>query len=116
MFSIFLRRLQRFLPVIKILAVIFSAAGLFFLIFFTSPELINIIAASISLAIFTLVVLSVFLNSRLAFLIATGLSFIFFLKAEDLLSPLNLGVFVVFIALLAFYLRPDNPRRTIKKE
>lgn len=45
-------------------------------------------------------------------LISVGITFLLFLKAVELITPINLGLFAIFIVLLAFYFR----KTPVKKE
>lgn len=98
MFSIFLRRIQRFLLPVKILLLALFGSSLVYLIINVSPEVGSITLAS--LLIFF--ILAIILNSLI---IPLSISFLIFLKAVDLLSPLNLILFAVFLVLLGLYLR-----------
>lgn len=98
MFSIFLRRIQRFLLPLKIMGLVASLGILIYLVVKTSPELINLLIFSFVLFIF----LSLLFNSLLISLTA---AFLLFLKATDLLNLFNLILFAIFLALLGLYLK-----------
>ncbi|MBI3559465.1 hypothetical protein HY085_03650 [Candidatus Gottesmanbacteria bacterium] len=98
MFSIFLRRIQRFIWPLKIFGLAGSLAILIYLIIKTPPELINILTFSLVLFIF----LSLLFNSLL---ISLAISFLLFLKAVSLFSLLNILLFMIFLILLGLYLQ-----------
>lgn len=75
-----------------------SLGILIYLVFKTSPELINILAFSFVLFVF----LSLLFNSLL---ISLTIAFLFFLKATDLLNLFNLILFAIFLILLSLYLK-----------
>lgn len=104
MFNILLRRLQKQLFWIKLAILVLSGWGLYFLVIDTAPELLNLVVFSLDLLIFISVVLSLFLSTKLSVLVGVTIPFLLFLKAVDLLSPINLGLFALFVLLLTFYL------------
>jgi len=108
MFSIFFRRLQKFLLPIKILAFVCSAGTIIFTVWNIEPAVGSIALVSALGFVALLNFLSFLLPTRVSFFFALLVSFLFFLKAEGLLSGIILGVFVVFMVLLALYLRPEK--------
>lgn len=74
------------------------------LVFNTAPTVVTILLVSLLLFSFLLTLLSVFLQTPTAFLGALAVAFILFLRAVDLLTPLNLGLLALFIVFLVFYL------------
>lgn len=86
--------------------------GLFGLVMYTPPTLTSILVAAILLWLATLTLLSFFVSSKLALIVAFGVSFVMFLKAVDLLTIINVVLLVAFLVLLIFYFR--KPKEDIK--
>ena len=105
MLNFVLRRIQRFILPIKIAALVLGLTLQAYLIFQVPPGVGTIVVFSIILFVVSSLVFSFFLTPGPALLTATAISFFLFLKAVSLLSPLNIGLFVVFIILLGLYLR-----------
>lgn len=104
MFSIFLRRIQKFLLPIKV-AVLVGLSGSLVYVFAAVPPGIGSIAF-VSLSIFFLlaIILNFFRNTQQSLLISLAVSFLMFLRAVNLLSVINLGLFAAFLVLLGLYL------------
>lgn len=107
MFSIFFRRLQKFIPFLRVAFLVLSALGLAGIIFFIEPDLSAIVLAALLIIVACVTLFSFVLSGRLSFLIALASGFFFFLKGVDLLSPINIGMFIVFLVLLGLYLKPE---------
>lgn len=104
MFSILLRRLQKFLSVVKLLVLAGSLSGIIFVVFNVPPAVVPILTVCVLIFVFLLTAGSVFLKTKTAFLVSFSVSFVLFLKAVDLLTPLNLGLFGLLIVFLIIYL------------
>ena len=89
----------------KIVLFLGSLGMLIYLVIYTSPELGNVLLFSLLLFLVLSIVISFFFNTLLALLVAISASFFLFLRAVGLLSPINVALFVVFLILLALYLR-----------
>ena len=111
MLNKFLRRIQRYILPIKIVTLLFSFTCLSYLIFQIPPTVLSITAFGLLLFLFLSLLLSFFLSMGKALLISLAISFILFLRAVDLLTTINLVLFVIFLGLLILYFRP---RRVIK--
>ena len=109
MFSIFLRRLQKYTFYIKLPILLISLLVIIYLVVLTPPELPNILAFSFSLLIGLYIFLSFFLG-KLAIPISVGVTGVIFLKAVELLTPFNLGLFAVFLVLLSGSLYRREPK------
>ncbi len=107
MFSIFFRRLQKFIPFLRLGLLAVSLAGLVVLILLTEPHLASITLATLLIAALCLSLSSFVFSGSLSFLIALAVGFSFFLKAVDLLSLINILMLIVFLILLALYLKPE---------
>ena len=104
MFNIFWRRLQRFVKAIKAIALVLSAAVLGYLVVNTPPTILTVTVFAVTLEILLLTLLSIVMATRSAFILSLAVTFLLFLRAENLLSPLNIGLFGVFLLLLGAYL------------
>ncbi len=104
MLGYFLRRVQRFILPFKIVAIFGGAGTLAYLVLKTPPELVNILVFSLVLFVTLSCILSFLLTASRSLLTALTVAFVVFLKAVDLLSPLNLGLLIVFLVLLSLYL------------
>lgn len=104
MLSKFLRRIQRYIPLIKIAALVAAMASLVYLIFQTAPTLVGLVIFGLLVFLTLAIILSFFLATGRAFLIAVAVAFVLFLKTVDLLSPVNLVLLAVFLLLLGLYL------------
>lgn len=113
MITILLRRLQRYFLLIKLLVFVPSVVGIVYLVINTAPELANLLIVTFLLGLSFLILLSFFINSRTSLLLSIGVTFLLFLKAVDLISPINLTLFAVFIVLLAFYFKQNPPKREV---
>ncbi len=89
----------------KIVLLLGSLGMLIYLVIYTSPELGNVLLFSLLLFLVLSIVISFFFNTLLALLVAISASFFLFLRAVGLLSFINVALFVVFLILLALYLR-----------
>ncbi len=96
--------MQKYLQIIKAIVVVSSVAALGYLVVNTSPTVPTITMFALTLEILFLTLLSVFLATRSAFLLSLGVVFLVFLKAVDLLSLVNVGLFGLFLVLLGVYL------------
>jgi hypothetical protein len=105
MFSIFFRRIQRFLLPIKIILLLIALPNLVYIVINFPPSLSGIIIFALIFFITLATILSFFLSTNRYLLTALTITFLLFLRAVDLFSTLNLLLFCVFIVLLAFYLR-----------
>lgn len=105
MLNFILRRIQTVIVPIKIVILLTGSAALVNLIINTAPALGNVLLFSLTLFIVLSLFLSFFLTANRSLLAALTISFLLFLKAVNLLSPLNLGLFLVFLVLLGLYLR-----------
>lgn len=105
MFSIFFRRIQRFLLPIKIILLLITFPNLVYIVINFPPSLTGIIVFTLVFFIDLATVLSFFLTTNRYLLTSLVITFLLFLRAVDLFSILNLLLFCVFIILLAFYLR-----------
>ena len=101
------RTLARFTKILKILALVISLGALVYIVAYFSPAIVSITFLSLILASVILLFLSFFLSTFISLVSALSISFLFFLRATQLLSPLNLGLFVVFLILLGLYLRKN---------
>jgi hypothetical protein len=110
MFSILFRRLQKFLRPLKFLVLVGSLAGIVYMILNVSPTVVTILGVTLLIFVFLMTFFSVFSKTKTAFLVALLASFLLFLKAVDLLTPLNLGLFALFVVFLAFYLYKQAPK------
>ncbi|KKU92333.1 MAG: hypothetical protein UY21_C0002G0032 [Microgenomates group bacterium GW2011_GWA1_48_10] len=110
MFTIFFRRLQKYSLPIKIAALLPSLYGLYYLLTETSPELLNLVIFGVLSSIVLILILSFFLSIRLYLAIGIAIPFLLFLKAVDLLTPANVIIFLVFIALMEMYLFQVSPK------
>lgn len=110
MFSILFRRLQKVLRPLKLLVLISTLAAIAYMILNVSPTVVTILAITLLIFVFLMTLLGVFTKTKTAFLVATLVSFLLFLKAVDLLTPLNLGLFALFVVFLAFYLYKQAPK------
>ena len=104
MFSILFRRLQRFLPVIKLVVIVTCFLSLGWLVINSVPTIGTILFFSLVLFVFLLTLLSVFMKTRTCLLVSLSVAFLIFLKAVELLNWLNLGLFTVFLVFLGIYL------------
>lgn len=104
MLNFILRRLTKFILPIKIILLASSIGALGYFVIKTPPDLGNIVFFSLILFIFLSLALSFFQSVNRSLVIALSASFLLFLKAVGLLSPLNIGLFVVFMGLLGLYL------------
>ncbi len=100
----FYRRLQKFAIVFKILALIPLGFSLGYLVVNVLPEILMIIVFSAALFFFLLILLSIFAALRWSALAAVIISFLFLLRATDLLSIINLALFAIFLILIGLYL------------
>jgi len=105
MLNIVLRRLSRYILPLKIIGLIVGLASLVYFVLRVSPEIGTIVFFSVVLFVTISIILSFFLSANRSLLFASVVSFLLFLKAVNLLSPLNLGLFIVFLVLLGLYLR-----------
>ena len=104
-FTIFLRRIQRFALPVKIISLIILTASLIFLIVNVPPGVGSITLAALLLFPLLVIILSFFRTTRFSLLAALTVSFFLFLRAVDLLSPVNIILFVIFLLLLGLYMR-----------
>ncbi len=104
MLSKFLRRIQRYIPVIKIVVLLAAVFSLGYLIFQTAPSLGGLVVFGLLVFLILAIILSFFLSTGRAFLTAIAVAFVLFLKSVDLLSPVNLVLLAVFLLLLGLYL------------
>lgn len=104
MLGYFLRRIQRFILPLKVLFLVGSLAGLVYLVWKVPPDLGNVLIFSLLLFLLAALILSFFFSVNVSLLSALALAFLVFLKAVSLLSPLNLGLFFVFLVLIGLYL------------
>lgn len=104
MFNFALRRIQRFILPVKIVLLTGGLGLLVYLIINAPPNLGNILFVAILLFVVLSVTLSFFLAASSSLLAASAISFFLFLKSVDLLSPLNAGLFLLFLVLLGLYL------------
>jgi len=104
MLNFILRRIQKVIIPLKIFVLIVGLAILACLVIYTAPTLGNVVMSALTIFVVLSLLLSFFLNANRSLLAALTASFLLFLKAVDLLSPLNLGLFVVFLVLLGLYL------------
>lgn len=109
MFNIIGRRLQRYYFWLKLLLVLVSGTAVGVSVYYTEPDLLKVLGVTILIWIFLLSLLSLFINSRTALLLSIGVSFLLFLRAVDLLTPVNLVLLLAFLALLGIYFR--NPKQ-----
>lgn len=109
MFNIIYRRLQKYSLWIKLLLLVCSGSGFGALIYYTPPQLSFLLLAVLLAWIFLLMLLSFVINIRSALILSIGASFLVFLKAVDLLTPINLVLLSIFLILLSFYFR--NPKQ-----
>lgn len=105
MFNRLLRRLQKYTFPLKILVLIFSFILISFTIYSIPPTVPTIAFIAVLLDLAILLILSFFQPLKIAFLAATTLAFLLFLKAVSLATPLNLVLLAVFVILLGLYLR-----------
>lgn len=116
MLNFILRRLTKFILPAKVVLLIGSVVTLGYLVIKTPPELGNIVIFSLVLFIFLSILFSFLLTAFAprsfsevgSLLTALCVSFLLFLKAVGLLSPLNIGLFIVFLILLGLYLRKER--------
>lgn len=108
MFNIIYRRLQKYSIWLKLVVLLASGAGLGSLIYYTTPLLSYLLVAVVLAWLFLLMLLSFVMNIRSALILSIGASFLIFLKAVDLLTPINLVLLTAFLVLLGFYFR--NPK------
>lgn len=86
------------------IVVCFGCLGLLaFLISYSAPEIVTIVAAAIVVLFFLISFLSIFLSGKLALLLALSATIILFLKATGLVTPINVGLMLVIAGLLAVY-------------
>ena len=111
MFNIIFRRLQKYFLLIKILIFFPSLAGIGYLIINTAPEIPNLLVVTMLFGLSSLILLSFFFSSRISLLLSIGVTFLLFFKAADLISPINLALFAVFIVLLGFYFKQNPPKK-----
>lgn len=105
MLNFVLRRIQTVIIPIKIVMLSLGSATLAYLVINTAPGLGNVLLFSLVLFVFLSVLLSFFIAASHSLLVGITVSFLLFLKAVGLLSPLNLGLFAIFLVLLGLYLR-----------
>lgn len=103
MFNFALRRIQRFTLPIKIILLVGGLGSLIYLIINTSPSIESILTVGILLFLVLSTVISFFLAASSSLLVSLVVSFFLFLKAVNLLSPLNAGLFLLFLILLGLY-------------
>ncbi len=108
MFNIIYRRLQKYSLLIKLFLLVISGTSLGLLIYYTTPLLTYVLIAVILAWIFLLTMMSFLINIRGALILATGVGFLLFLKAVDLLTVINLILLITFLVLLGFYFK--NPK------
>lgn len=105
MLNFILRRIQSVIVPIKIVGLVGGMATLVYLVINTVPSLGNILSFSLLLFVVLSFLLSFFTATSYSLLAGITIGFLLFLKAVGLLSPLNLGLFAVFLVLLGLYLR-----------
>lgn len=105
MLNFFLRWGQKFILPFKVILLLGSLGILTYMVVNQTPGLLNVVLASILLFIILSVILSFKFSANTALILGLAVSFFLFLKAVGLLSPLNLGLFAVFLVLLGLYLR-----------
>lgn len=104
MLTILSRRLTKFTTPIKLVTLLACATTSVYILWRVPPTIGSIAIFSLFIFIFLSALLSSFLNTNYSLLASTTVSFIFFLQAVDLLSLLNVALFVVFMILLSLYL------------
>lgn len=104
MLNILLRRFARFLLPTKLLTITVALASLGYIIWQIPPGIGSILLAALLLFIVASILLNFFLSSHLSLLVSIALSFVLFLKAVNLFTPINLGLFAAFLLLLGMYL------------
>lgn len=104
MLNFILRRIQRVIIPIKVTGLVAGMATMIYLVVKTAPGLGNILFFSLLLFMTISFLLSFFISTSRSLLAGITIGFLLFLKAVGLLSPLNLGLFLVFLILLGLYL------------
>ena len=104
MLNKFSRRIQKFVPLLKFLGLLVSAAGLVYLVVTVPPSVVTITIFGVLLLFALLFGLSFFWRPNMALLAAVIISFLVFLRMVDLLTIVNLALFGLFLVLLAVYL------------
>ena len=104
MFSILLRRIQRFLFPLKIVLLFITVPSLGYLVINFPPSISSIIIFSLIFLVALATILSFFLTTSRYLLASLTITFLLFLRAVNLFSPLNLVLFTIFIILLSLYL------------
>src|SRR5574340_539818 len=105
MIDFFLRRIQRFILPLKIVLLAGSLGALGYLVFRVPPDLGKVVLFSLLLFLFLSLIMSFFWPTNRSLLVSLAISFFLFLRAVGLLSPLNIGLLVIFLLLLGLYLR-----------
>jgi len=108
MLNKFLRRIQRYILAIKIVALVFSLVYFAYLVVMTPPTILTITVFGLLLFLVLSITSSFFLSMGKALLLSLVISFILFLRAVDLLTPINLILFTIFLGLLILYFRPKG--------
>lgn len=103
--------MQKYLSGVKVLVLVASLGGIGFLVFNTSPTVATILTVGILVFCFLMTLLSVFFQTKTAFLISLSASFVLFLKAVDLLTIVNLGLLGLLVIFLVFYLYKQPTKR-----
>lgn len=111
MLNLAIRRSQKYLGLIKLLIFALSALMLSYLVFLVPPDIYSVSIFSVLLLLSLYLFLEFIFHripkvraSYLAFIIALSVSFLFFLKAVNLLTTINLLLFTVFIVLISLHL------------
>jgi hypothetical protein len=109
MINFFLRRVSRYLPVIKALTLAASVSGMVLIIIKISPTLPAVLLVS-CLVFITLALVSGFFFP-LSFSVPASLAAasLLFLRVVDLLTPLYVLLLLAFVILLAASLRKTGP-------
>lgn len=105
LFTIFLRRIQRFLLPIKIVSLIILISCLIFLIINVPPGIGAITLFAVLLFLLLAIILSFFQGSKVSLFISLAISFLLFLRVVDLFTIINFVLLALFLVLLGLYLR-----------
>ncbi len=105
MFSIFLRRIQRFLLPIKIILLLGFSTILIYMFVNISPGTESITFAALIIFMVLAIVFNFFFGTQKSLLVSLAVTFLLFLRAVSLFNLTNLVLFALFLLLLGLYLR-----------